>query len=35
VLPLWYKRLGHIIKVVMGKRSFKSLFSDKVKKYRD
>ncbi|OQP64796.1 hypothetical protein A3860_18745 [Niastella vici] len=35
VLPLWYKRLGHIIKVFIGKRSFKSLFSDKVKKYRD
>ena len=29
VLPLWYKRVGHILKVVMGKRSFKSLFSDK------
>jgi len=26
VLPLWYKRFGHIIKVFMGKRSFKSLF---------
>ncbi len=35
ILPLWYKRFGHIIKVIMGKRSFKSLFSDKVKKYRD
>lgn len=35
VLPLWYKRLGHILKVVMGKRSFRSLFSDKVKKYRN
>lgn len=35
VLPLWYKRLGHIIKVLIGKRSFRSLFSDKVKKYRD
>jgi hypothetical protein len=35
VLPLWYKRLGHIIKVFTGKRSFKSLFSDKAKKYRD
>lgn len=29
VLPLWYKRVGHILKVIMGKRSFKSLFSDK------
>lgn len=31
-LPLWFKRLGHIVKVLMGKRSFKSLFSDNVKK---
>jgi dihydrofolate reductase len=35
VLPLWFKRLGHIIKVIMGKRSFKSLFSDNAKKYKD
>ncbi len=35
VLPLWYKRVGHILKVFMGKRSFKSLFSDKAKKYKD
>jgi hypothetical protein len=26
VLPLWYKRFGHILKVFKGKRSFKSLF---------
>lgn len=26
VLPIWYKRFGHIIKVVTGKRKFKSLF---------
>jgi len=26
ILPLWYKRFGHIIKVIMGKRKFKSLF---------
>ena len=26
VLPLWYKRFGHIIKVMTGKRSFKSLY---------
>ena len=32
VLPLWFKRLGHIVKVVIGKRSFKSLFADKIKK---
>jgi len=35
ILPLWYKRFGHIIKVLMGKRSFRSLFSDNVKKYKD
>lgn len=34
VLPLWYKRFGHIVKVLTGKRTFKSLFSDKVKKYK-
>jgi len=34
-LPLWYKRFGHIVKVLMGKRSFRSLFSDNVKKYKD
>ena len=34
-LPLWYKRLGHIIKVIMGKRSFRSLFNDKIKKNTD
>jgi hypothetical protein len=25
-LPLWYKRFGHLVKVMRGKRSFKSLF---------
>jgi len=35
ILPLWYKQFGHIIKVLMGKRSFRSLFSDNVKKYKD
>lgn len=25
-LPMWYKRFGHVIKVMMGKRSFKSLY---------
>jgi hypothetical protein len=29
ILPLWYKRFGHIIKVFLGKRSFSSLFDDK------
>lgn len=28
VLPLWYKRVGHLIKVLKGKRSFKSLFKN-------
>ena len=35
ILPLWYKRLGHLIKVVQGKRSFRSLFDKSVKKYKD
>jgi len=35
VLPLWFKRLGHIVKVITGKRHFRSLFSDNVKKYKD
>ena len=29
VLPLWYKRFGHIIKVALGKRKFRSLFDKK------
>jgi hypothetical protein len=35
VLPTWYKRFGHIVKVMMGKRTFRSLFRDDVKKYKD
>jgi hypothetical protein len=35
VLPLWYKRVGHIIKVITGKRSFRSLFDNNVKKYKN
>lgn len=35
ILPLWYKQFGHIIKVIMGKRSFRSLFNDNVKKYKE
>jgi hypothetical protein len=35
ILPLWYKRLGHIIKVLTGKRTFRSLYRDDVKKYKD
>ena len=34
ILPEWYKRLGHIIEVLMGKRTFRSLFNDNVKKYK-
>jgi hypothetical protein len=34
-LPLWYKQFGHIIKVIIGKRRFRSLFDDNVKKYKD
>lgn len=28
VLPVWYKRFGHIIKVFTGKRTLRSLFKD-------
>ncbi|MBA3706226.1 MAG: hypothetical protein H0W84_10110 [Bacteroidetes bacterium] len=35
ILPLWYKKVGHIIKVLMGKRTFRSLFDTNVKKYKD
>lgn len=34
ILPRWYKRFGHVVKVMMGKRSFRSLFNDKIKKYK-
>jgi hypothetical protein len=34
VLPLWYKQLGHVIKVVIGKRTFTSLYNRNVKKYK-
>ncbi|RYY14546.1 MAG: hypothetical protein EOO04_30045 [Chitinophagaceae bacterium] len=34
ILPMWYKKIGQLIKVLMGKRTFKSLFSDDVKKYK-
>ncbi|MEJ8816635.1 hypothetical protein [Lacibacter sp. H407] len=27
VLPVWYKRVGHLIKAATGKRTFKSLFT--------
>ncbi|MFC0773725.1 hypothetical protein [Terrimonas alba] len=35
ILPLWYKRFGHILKALTGKRTFRSLFRDDVKKYKD
>ena len=35
ILPLWYKQFGHILKVIMGKRTFRSLFNDNVKKYKE
>ncbi|HEY2720893.1 MAG TPA: hypothetical protein VGI82_04170 [Chitinophagaceae bacterium] len=35
ILPTWYKRIGHVIKVIMGKRTFRSLFNDNVKKRKD
>ncbi len=34
ILPIWYKRFGHIIKVLTGKRTFRSLFDKKTPKYR-
>lgn len=34
VLPLWYKRFGHLIKVATGKRTVRSLFNSNEKKYR-
>ena len=35
ILPLWYKRFGHILKVITGKRTFKSLFNDSAEKYKE
>ena len=35
ILPLWYKRFGHIIKVITRQKKIPSLFSDQVKKYND
>lgn len=34
ILPRWYKRVGQLVKVMMGKRSAGSLFNDHVKKYK-
>ena len=33
ILQLWYNKLGHIIKVISGKRNWRSLFDNNVKKY--
>ncbi len=35
ILPLWFKRVGHVLKVIMGRRNFKSLFDNNVKKYKN
>lgn len=35
ILPLWYKKIGHIIKVITGKRTLHSLFDNNVKKYKN
>jgi hypothetical protein len=34
VLPLWYKRFGHLIKALMGKRTISSLFNEYKRKYK-
>jgi hypothetical protein len=34
ILPGWYKKFGHLIKVLTGKRTFRSLFSNNAKKYK-
>jgi hypothetical protein len=34
ILPLWYKRFGQVLKVLTGKRTFRSLFRDNTKKYK-
>ena len=34
ILPGWYKKFGHFVKVLMGKRRARSLFSNNAKKYR-
>jgi hypothetical protein len=33
VLPLWFKRTGHIVKVLYGKRSWRSLYDNTAKGY--
>lgn len=34
ILPTWYKQVGHLLKVVLGKRTVRSLFNKKIKKYQ-
>lgn len=34
VLPRWYKQFGHVLKVIMGKRTLSSLLNDTEKKYK-
>lgn len=33
VLPLWFKRLGHIVKILYRKRSWRTLYNDSAKGY--
>jgi hypothetical protein len=35
ILPGWYKKFGQLIKVLSGKRAFKSVFEKNTKKYKD
>jgi hypothetical protein len=35
ILPGWYKKFGQLIKVLTGKRAFKSVFEKNTKKYKD
>lgn len=35
ILPLWYKRFGHLLKIITGKRTFRSLFDKNAKKYKN
>jgi hypothetical protein len=34
ILPLWYKRFGHMLKVITGKRTLRSLYDNNAKKYK-
>ena len=35
LLPRWFKQSGHLLKVLLGKRTLRSLFNNNVKKYKD